>query len=500
MNSHSTSRRRFLTYLGGLTAFSLSGCGRETQSPLEGLERPLQLLSRRLSGPVLEPGQQGYLQRALPWNLRFAKVLPAGVAVCQSSADVREALLWAQAYGVPLAVRSGGHSFAGFSTTEGLMIDVSSLNQVEFDAASGKVRMAGGVRNSGARATLLQVDAAITHGRCVGVGVSGLTLGGGIGFSMRSKGLTCDRLLETEIVTASGEILTCNADSNSDLFWACRGGGGGNFGINTSMTFQAFPVDQVTVFQVEWNSKPEEVLAALLRLGPSAPEQLGMLAAAEVTPGKAPSIFLLGQFYGSPQELRTILDPIFQIAAPITEDIHQDKYWDAQTFLAEEGRPEYLQESSRYAYSDISNQAIGAIFAALRRWPGQTGSGTWNFFLTGGQVDRVGRTDTAYCHRGARLLTTCTVSWDSSLSAEAEAANLEWQQAFHLEMAQYTSAESFQNFVDRNQANYLQAYYGENLERLVQVKRRYDPANVFQFPQSLPTQLHLLGGEPGSVC
>ena len=138
---------------------------------------------------MLEPGQDGYLARAVPWNLRYANVLPVAVAVCQNSADVRAALLWAQAYNVPLTVRSGGHSFAGFSTTDGLMIDVSSMNRVEFDAASGHVRLEGGVRNAGARDKLLQVDTAITHGRCAGVGVAGLTLGGGIGFNMRSQGL-----------------------------------------------------------------------------------------------------------------------------------------------------------------------------------------------------------------------------------------------------------------------------------------------------------------------
>ncbi len=485
----SASRRQFLSYVAGIGAATLTGCGPSDSIPAGSVEGPLQVLARRLSGSLLQPGQDGYLKRALAWNLRFAKTQPLGVSVCLNSSDVRESLLWAQNYQVPFAVRSGGHSFAGFSNTEGLLIDVSSLNQVDFDPSSGRVRLAGGVRNAGAREKLLQVDAAITHGRCVGVGVSGLTLGGGIGFSMRSKGLTCDRLLETEVVTANGETLVCNESSNADLFWACRGGGGGNFGINTSMTFQTFPVDKVTVFQIEWHSKQEEVLAALLKLAPLMPKEMGLLAAAEVTPSQPLSIFLLGQYYGSPDDVRSILAPVYQIAAPTTEDIRLERYWDAQTFLSEQGLPEYSQESSRYAYSDISDQALAAVFDWLKRWPGQTGSATWNLFLTGGQIDQLGRTDTAYCHRGARFLTTCTASWNTAMVPAEESALLEWQRAFHLDMAMYTSEESFQNFVDRNQDNYLRAYYGENLERLVQVKRRYDPNNVFRFSQSIPTQL-----------
>jgi FAD/FMN-containing dehydrogenase len=155
--------------------------------------------------------------------LRFAARLPAGIARCASPEDVRTCLHWARSNDVPLAIRSGGHSYAGFSTTSGLMIDVSLMNEVGGLDASGRVRLSGGARNANVYAALRPLGRAITHGRCKGVGVAGLVLGGGIGFSQRLRGLACDQLMETEIVIASGELLRCNAVENADLFWACRG-------------------------------------------------------------------------------------------------------------------------------------------------------------------------------------------------------------------------------------------------------------------------------------
>jgi FAD/FMN-containing dehydrogenase len=160
-------------------------------------------------------------------------------------------VLWAKANGMPLAIRSGGHSYAGYSTTSGLLIDVSSMNEVGAPDVEGRVRMGGGARNANVYAGLRPANRSITHGRCEGVGVAGLVLGGGIGFSQRRRGLTCDQLVETEIVTAAGERLVCNEKENADLVWACRGGGGGNFGVNVSVTFQTFPVDVMTVFKLD---------------------------------------------------------------------------------------------------------------------------------------------------------------------------------------------------------------------------------------------------------
>lgn len=249
--SFALDRRAFLKATSGaLLGFAHLPGRAAAETSTAASSAPWNQLARSLQGPLLKKDAPDFARIASPWNLRFASRLPAGIARCTSPEDVRACLHWARSNDVPLAIRSGGHSYAGFSTTSGLMIDVSLMNEVGDPDAAGRMRMNGGARNANVYSALGPVNRALTHGRCKGVGVAGLVLGGGIGFSQRLRGLTCDQLIETEIVIGSGELLRCNEEENADLFWACRGGGGGNFGVNTSLTFQTFPVDVVTVFRL----------------------------------------------------------------------------------------------------------------------------------------------------------------------------------------------------------------------------------------------------------
>ncbi len=197
----------------------------------------------------------------LPYNRRYEDVRPQGIASCIDASDVRESILWAREHDVPVAVRSGGHNYAGYSTTDGLLIDLGRMRRVVVDDDTGDATVQVGARNTDVYARLKPHEAAISAGRCPTVAIGGLLLGGGIGFSSRKLGLTCDSLLETEIVTAEGQILTCNERENEDLFWACRGGSGGNFGVNVSYTFRATPVDDVSIYDLQWHLEDGEKVA-----------------------------------------------------------------------------------------------------------------------------------------------------------------------------------------------------------------------------------------------
>lgn len=165
---------------------------------------------------------------------------------------------------MPVAIRSGGHNYAGYSSTEGLLIDLGQMRSVAVDDDTGLATVQVGARNTDVYESLQPHEAAISVGRCPTVAIGGLVLGGRIGFSSRKLGLTCDSLVETEIVTADGQILTCNERENDDLFWACRGGSRGNFGVNVSCTFQATPVEDVSIYDLQWNLEDgEKVLPAL---------------------------------------------------------------------------------------------------------------------------------------------------------------------------------------------------------------------------------------------
>lgn len=467
------------------------GCGPSNTvvPPTPGLSTAWTVLARLLQGPLLLPGAPDFNRVVAPWNLRFAGQKPAAVARCQSVSDVQACLAFAQSQGIPLVARSGGHSYAGFSLTPGLMIDVSPMNQIEFDPASGRARVGGGGRNANVYAALRPPSVAVTHGRCKEVGVGGLVLGGGIGFNMRLHGLTCDALVETEMVTADGRLLTCNAQNNRDLFWACRGAGGGNFGIHTSFTFQTYPVGQLTVYLLKWSSNHRQVLGALSQLLPNTPRELGCKVSLVASPNGTLEVQLLGQLVGSPTQLNSLLAPVLNLFAPTSSQVETRSYWDGQEFLSEEGDPQFSHERSHYAFGPLSDAALDTVMDFMLRWPGTSGSVDWKYFLLGGAVADVAPADTAYVHRQAALISSIELVWTAQDSPQVIATNQAWLADFHAAMRSLTSDSSYQNFIDEEQPDPLRAYYGGNLERLVSVKAQIDPGNVFRYPQSIPVSL-----------
>jgi FAD/FMN-containing dehydrogenase len=488
----SLSRRQFLRAgtgaalgfsLGVPSLLSLPGCATR---PASGVA-PWNELAARLQGALLRPGSPEFAARARPWALQYASVLPQGIAQCAGEDDVRACLRWAQAYGVPLVARSGGHSYAGFSTTTGLMVDVSAMNRVEIDADTGIARVQGGARNRHVYAACRPYNRAVTHGRCRDVGVAGLVLGGGIGFNMRAHGLTCDGLQGTRIVLADGTALTCSERENSDLFWACRGAGGGNFGIHTAFTFRTFPVGTYTVFEIAWNDRFAEVFAALQAMALSAPKALGMKLSVVAKAGQSDlSLSILGQWAGPASEWQALLAPVIARFPPAKSRGGEMPYWDAQEFLSEDGAPEYSHERSRFAHGALSGEAIDTILANLREWPGTHVAGTWKFFLMGGAIDDIAPTATAFVHRGVSMISSIELEWTPEDAPEVLAKNQAWLSRFHDRMERYTSSHCYQNFIDPSQRDFLHAYYGENLPRLREVKRKYDPSDLFRYPQSIP--------------
>ncbi|HLO21913.1 MAG TPA: BBE domain-containing protein, partial [Methyloceanibacter sp.] len=208
-----------------------------------------------------------------------------------------------------------------------------------------------------------------------------------------------------------------------------------------------------------------------------------------VDAGKEAKLHLLGQVVGAKEELVSLLAPLYRIATPSHEAISTLPYWESQAFLSEEGEPEYTHERSRYVYKPMPPEASATILDHLRRWPGTGEDADWKMFLAGGAVARVAPEATAFVHRKALMLTSIDLEWSEDDSAETIAANQAWLDAFHEAMRPFASGESYQNFSDEAETGYLRAYYGANLERLVEIKRKYDPTNLFSFAQSIPIVL-----------
>jgi len=494
-----TSRRQFLVDSGklalgatlGSSVFGAAACGPGSSSSPLISPQAWKELARKISGQVLLPADPDYLATALPNNLRYAPRLPAGIAKCLNANDVAQSIRWSRQHGIPLIARSGGHSYAGYSTTRGLMIDLTAINRVEFDPGTGIITLGGGIRNTTLYPALQAANATITHGRCTGVGGAAFVLGGGVGFNMRRFGLACDQMIETELVTANGSIVTANATENPDLFWACAGAGGGNLGINTQFKLQTFPVSDVTVFKITWTSDPENVYSALIPALQAGPATLGTRVALNaVTPhqlasGEDVSIRLIGQLVGAPAELAEILAPAYEVAAPSTATIQETAYWPAQIdFLSEPGLPNRYQETSSFFVGPPSAQAIDTAFSWARRWPGTSERAGMIMFQTGAQVNAVAPDATAFVHRNSDWLMTLALDWGKDDSDALVQKNLDWQADFYSAMRQFTTG-AYVNFVDPSLMSWQADYYGSNLSRLRSIKATVDPHQVFRFPESI---------------
>jgi FAD/FMN-containing dehydrogenase len=492
------ARRSFIA--GGIATASLSGLatwGTADAAVAAGQGRagcdPWTLLARSISGPVLRPGDPGFEELALPFNLREACVTPAGIARCRTAHDVSAAIRWARRYRYPLVARSGGHSAADYSVTTGLMIDTKLMDSATFDSKAGVVTIGGGVLNGGVYEALEENNVTITHGRCPHVGAAGFLLGGGIGFNIRRLGVGIDALVASEIVTASGKILTLSQRRNPDLFWACRGGGGGNFGINTSFSLRTFPVPaSVTASRLIWESDAGRVFPALLAALDRSPTSLGSWTTlSAVSPeqkakGEDVPVVFEGQLYGTPAQLGRILAPVYAVARPSESEIKETSYWDAQRFFSDSPEPSEFQNRGLYFRGPIPRVALEKMVYWLRRWPGTSKYANISFLQTGGQANAVPARATAFVHRDNDWYMVWYLKWKKQDSSSLVRANLAWLDAFYNAIAPYAIGQAYQNFMDPSLTDFLRQYYGRNLPRLERVKAAVDPHRVFNFPQAIP--------------
>jgi FAD/FMN-containing dehydrogenase len=453
-------------------------------------------LERHLRGRLLRPDSRGYDKAIMIRNIRYAAVRPAGVAMVAGPQDIATAIAWALDNQVEMVTRSGGHSFAGYSTTPGLVIDLNGMTRVTVSWGARTLTTVGAATNEDVAAAGQPVGLGLPGGQCPTVGIPGFTLGGGLGFYMREHGLAIDVLTETKMVTAAGKLLTISEKEHPDLFWALRGGGGGNFGINTSFTFRGFRVPgQVTIFSLTWVA--DDCIAAFLAFQEvlfQAPDTLGAVAhfSAELEAGSVvPTLRVFGQFVDTKEATERLLSPVIAAARPETQQIEQMTFWNAKKWLAGDvGAPNAFAERSRFYPNPMPEEGAQALVDFLAKAPLNENShfsGESAFFAWGGAVSRVPPTATAFAHRDDIWLQSFDVSWALGDSQPEVDHLIAWQNDFYDAMGAYGSDRAYQNFVDPLLQDPLTAYYAENLPRLIGVKRTYDPDNVFHFAQSIRT-------------
>lgn len=493
------SRRRFLQ-TGALVTGAAATTGLAPvaawAAPPRSAAKALAALGRELHGRMIFPGEQGYLMAAWPNNARWAHVYPQAIAMCADDQDVQSCVAMARDEGIPFAIRSGGHNYAGFSTTNGLLIDVKPMNRVEVDEENGIAIVQGGANNQDVANALRRYPFAVPSGRCPTVGTSGLVLGGGWGFSATKSGLTCDSLIGTEIVLADGTKQTIGG--NHELFWAVRGGGGGNFGVHTSFAFKLHRVENVTTFNIVWPpGKQVELLTALQDIQLANPTTISTRSKARpsdarpLPPREQLLVETLGLYWGPEKRLREILAPVLGMLTPTVADIYEVGYWRARDYLLTDDPVGMYHIKSSYVRHKLSEEALSAMLAWMTKWPGgslrQDNMGI--LFAIGGKVKEVPIDATAYVHRDSNFIMEMEASWSPLDKDAAVERQRRWLADYYEDMQRFLVRESYVNFPDRDLKNWESAYYGKNLERLSEIKAKYDRKNLFRYPQSIPPKV-----------
>lgn len=438
-----------------------------------------------LTGRVIFKGDPGYDAARKNWDPHTNK-FPKVFVFAQKTQDVANAIKWARENKVPIRARSGRHSLeVNLSQVNGgIVIDVSDLKTIKLDKKNGTVVVGTGNRVGRIAKTLARQGFIAGFGDSPSVGIGGITLGGGIGPLQRTIGLISDNLLELKMVDAKGRVIRANKKCNSDLYWASRGGGGGNFGVYTQYKFKTIRApEKATVFRITWPwDQFEEVVKAWQRWAPSVDTRLG--SELNIGPKKGGNVLMVGLFLGSKTEAIRLLKPVTSVGTP-TKTIRLLPYTQAVNFLLP---PDPIltqkfsnQFSSGFGRRPFPNAAIKSMREFLEKAEGNTPAGF--FFLNwGGAVSRVSPRATAFFWRKAKYY----VEWNSSWTKPSEAAK-------NIALARNTRRKlqpfivgSYINVPDQGIKNSGPVYYGANFPRLRRVKAKYDPENVFNNPQSIP--------------
>jgi FAD/FMN-containing dehydrogenase len=475
------SRRGFLGLTGALAAagttgaFAFTPTGRARAATSASIDWAG--LRKALDGPLIRPGDAGYTAASLPFNAALGTRTPAAIARVTGRADIQRCLQRVAGHGIPIAARSGGHSYAGYSTPNGgLVIDVSRVKKITIKD-DGTVQVGAGAHLSDVYAALAARGRALPGGSCPTVGVAGLTLGGGIGVLSRPYGLTCDHLKSAHVVTGEGELVRADAGHHSDLFWALRGGGGGQGGIVTDLTFTTVAAPTVTVFSLTF--PPTATAAALsawsqwIHAAPPA-----ITAVCHVNTGTAtdptPTNRIVGTFVGTPAKLPPHLSTLIAAVGvrPTTQRSASYTYLKAMKYFAGSGTGrEKFRAASRILDGTLTQTHAQQITDLMT---GRRGL-VLLFDALGGEVAGFSPAETAFVHRKAVASVQIYTS-----SASGDPAVLALQQA----LTPVTGPGSYVNYLNANQKGWADAYWGKNTARLKKVVKKYDPKGVLNFAQN----------------
>ncbi len=447
----------------------------------------LSALEASLSGELLRPEATAYDEARAVWNLLHDR-RPAAIVRAASAADVQAAVAFARASEMEIAVRSGGHSLAGFSTGDGvLVIDLRGLRGLHIDPQTRTVFAGAGLTAGDVTDAAAEHQLAVPFGDTSTVGIAGLTLGGGIGFLARKHGLAIDHVRSFEVVTAEGELVTASAVENPDLYWALRGGGG-NFGIVTRFEYEAVPVGE-TLSGALILPLTTDVVRGLMRAADEAPEDLTTIT---FIMGAPPAPFIPEELVGTPVVMITLvwagdpaegqkaLEPFRALATPIADVVMPMPYPGIYQFTDDGGVPAPNTTRSIFA-GDLDDAAIETIVERMSS-PETPVAAITQLRVFGGEMARVTVDGTAFAHRAAKTMFSIFTIHVDPEKIEADQA---WTESYFAQVAPAATGV-YVNFLEaEGDERVRQAYPVDTHRRLASIKSRWDPENVFNRNQNI---------------
>jgi FAD/FMN-containing dehydrogenase len=431
----------------------------------------LDSLRANLRGGVLTPADAGYEEVRRLHNGMFLR-RPAVIARCLGTADVVDAVRFARTHELELAVRGGGHSVAGKSVCEGgLMLDLSLMRGILVDPARRTARAQGGATWAEFNRETQLHGLATTGGTVSTTGIAGLTLGGGLGWLMGKHGLTADNLVSAEVVTAAGDVVRASAHENADLFWALRGGGG-NFGVVSWFEYRLHPVGPVTSGHVAYGmERARDVLQFFRELTSSAGDEFSLHALLH-TPGDLPAAEILGCHCGSLAEGEAATRPIKKFGSPMLGEFGPASYVDTNTTIYDAGFPRGARNYWKSSFlAELNDIVIDALIEQFGTCPSPM-SGLLLEHIHGAAT-RVAVGDTAFAHRRESYNFLVVSQW---LDPTEDGKNIAWARATYAALRPHMVRDAYANYESEDDAG---AAYGPNHARLVALKNKLDPTNLF---------------------
>ena len=447
-------------------------------------------LESGLRGEVVWPGDRSYDTARAVFNGMIDR-RPLAVIRPVDAAEVVRCITFARRHDLPLSVRGGGHSVAGNAVREGaLMLDLSAMKTLRVDPATRTVRAEPGLTLGEFDRATQAYGLATTLGVVSTTGIAGLTLGGGLGWLNGRYGLACDNLTSAEVATADGRLLRASAQENEDLFWSIRGGGG-NFGVVTSLEYQLHPVDLVLAGGLSYPlSMAPRVLRFYDDFAKAAPDELSTAASLGRTPAGEPTVSIVVCYCGPIDEGEQLLRPLRRFQSPVDDGIQPMPY-----AMLQGARDEGFPSGRRHYWKsgwlrEVTDGAIETLMRFLPQMPScASGVGLQQLH---GAASRVAPSATAFPHRAEQYDFLIGSQWSDAADSDR---NLQWTRALFEAMVPHLEASVYVNNLGDEGQGRVQAAYGENYPRLAAVKRAYDPDNLFRANQNIDPSTDTASGQ-----